>query len=257
MTFLKADLKNGVLTWHFSRAERANAIGPTVAEELLNQLRELERALKSKTTSPPKCLVFRPEPLQTKARKICLAGGDLKELAHQTDASIFFQTMQELTNGISNLPIPTLAVIDGDCLGGGCELALSFDLCVATEDVNFEFKQMEIGLSYGFGIVKKLVHSIGYSRCLDLILLGKKLSAIEAMQMGLVSHVSNDRASLDLTTESYTARLTSLEPVATEMTKRNLKLYLPSKKDEELQNFLKTWMNPTHKNILDTFSKRK
>ena len=123
---------------------------------------------------------------------------------------------------LANFPCPTLAVVHGHALGGGCELVLCCDLAVMTE--NAKIGQPEIQLAAFAPIAAmRLPRMVGYRAAADMLLTGRALTADEAAKLGLVNAVV-PADKLEQWVQEKTAQLTGLSRVALTMTKRALNL---------------------------------
>jgi enoyl-CoA hydratase/carnithine racemase len=88
-----------------------------------------------------------------------------------------------------NFPKPTIAMIQGYCIGGGANLAVACDLRVCTDDAKFAIPAARLGLGYGFAGVNRLAEIVGISRAMELFYTARQVSAAEAYDMGLVNRV--------------------------------------------------------------------
>lgn len=123
------------------------------------------------------------------SKKDFIVGADIKEIESlgsieaTKDAC---QKMQEILSKIENLKIPTVAEINGQCLGGGLELALACDWRVADESAKLGLPEIQLGLIPGAGGTQRLPRLIGIQAGLDLILTGKTVKAKKAAKIGLI-----------------------------------------------------------------------
>ena len=122
--------------------------------------------------------------------KAFIAGADIKEFLNQT-----LETEKQLeedwiiTTIISNLKKPVIAVIDGFCLGGGLELAMSCDLRIASDRSKLGQPEINIGIIPGAGGTQRLTRLIGEGRAMEMILTGRMITAEEAFNYGIVNFV--------------------------------------------------------------------
>ena len=80
-------------------------------------------------------------------------------------------------------------MVDGFALGGGCEVACSCDIRIASERAIFGTPEIKLGLIPGYGGTQRLVHLVGYGRAMEMVMTGNNLSAEEAHRIGLANHV--------------------------------------------------------------------
>ena len=122
--------------------------------------------------------------------KAFIAGADIKEFLNQT-----IETEKQLeedwivTTIISNLKKPVVAVIDGFCLGGGLELAMSCDLRIASDRSKLGQPEINIGIIPGAGGTQRLTRLIGEGRAMEMILTGRMITAEEALSYGIINFV--------------------------------------------------------------------
>lgn len=119
------------------------------------------------------------------------AGTDVKEMAGATEASA--RTLARLENDVlcrlEDLPMPTIAAIDGFALGGGCELAMACDIRVASEDAIFGQPEVDMGWAPAAGATFRLPRLVGTAKAKEMIFTGRRVTASEALEMGLVNRV--------------------------------------------------------------------
>jgi enoyl-CoA hydratase/carnithine racemase len=123
-------------------------------------------------------------------RAFC-AGMDLKERAGFSDDDLRAQRalIVGLVRRLHELPVPTIAAVDGVALGGGFELALACDLIVAGEGASFGLPEVRVGIFPGGGSTQTLTWLVGPARARDVILTGRRLTAAEAEAWGVVARV--------------------------------------------------------------------
>lgn len=111
-----------------------------------------------------------------------------------------------------NFPKPTIAKIQGFCIGGGMNVAICCDIRVATEGSKFGIPAGRLGLGYGFPGVNRLTEVIGISRAMEMFYTARQFSAAEALAMGLVNTVTAEDA-LDRTVDEMTAQIADNAPL--------------------------------------------
>jgi len=123
--------------------------------------------------------------------KAFVAGADIRELAQldlidSRNKSIRGQVVCEI---IENFPKPVIAAINGYCLGGGCELALSCHIRLMAREAKIGFPEVKLGVIPGYAGTQRLSRLIGKGRAMEMILSGENISAEQAEKIGLVNHV--------------------------------------------------------------------
>lgn len=123
--------------------------------------------------------------------KAFVAGADLKELASLDPVSArqVAARGQAVFRAVENFPKPVIAAVNGFCLGGGCELAMSCHMRIASETARFGQPEVKLGLIPGYGGTQRLPRLVGKGRALELILSGDMIDAAEALRIGLVNRV--------------------------------------------------------------------
>lgn len=121
--------------------------------------------------------------------KAFASGGDLKELSNDTGEESgvrLNRIMGAALARLTELPVPVIAAVNGDAIGGGCEIMSACDLRLAASWARFRFAQVKVGLTTGWGGTARLVRLIGQSRAMELLLSGRRFDAREAVEMGFV-----------------------------------------------------------------------
>jgi enoyl-CoA hydratase len=117
------------------------------------------------------------------------AGADIGDMAEATAVSQFKANQFARWEKIGRIGKPIMAAVSGFALGGGCELAMSCDLIIASETAQFGQPEINIGVMPGAGGTQRLIRAVGKATAMDVILTGRFLTAREALAYGLVSRV--------------------------------------------------------------------
>ena len=123
--------------------------------------------------------------------KAFVAGADIAEMASigAAQAREFSALGHRVMLQLENLPIPTLAAVNGFALGGGCELALACDLIYASEKAKLGLPEVTLGVIPGFGGTQRLARLVGKMRAKELLFTAERLDAARARDIGLVLEV--------------------------------------------------------------------
>ncbi len=176
--YLKVEKEDVFTVITINRPDQLNALNLDVLEELHWVLEEESR--------DPSILVFTGE-----GEKAFVAGADIAAMKEMTplEAEKLSQAGQAVFHKIYQWPLPTVAVINGYALGGGCELALACDLRIIKEGTRIGQPEITLGIIPGFGGTYFLKKVIGEAKAKELILTGKAIKADEAREIGLVNQV--------------------------------------------------------------------
>lgn len=179
MEFIKIDKQTvkAVALIELNRPKELNALNPRLMGELLEALREID------SDESMRAAVI------TGNEKAFAAGADIREMAERSAVEMVLRDEFRVWDQISQTVKPVIAAVSGYALGGGCELAMMCDIIVASETAQFGQPEVRIGTIPGAGGTQRLTHALGKSKAMELILTGRMLSAREALQHGLVSHV--------------------------------------------------------------------
>jgi enoyl-CoA hydratase/carnithine racemase len=179
--FVRWSAAQGVATLTVNRPP-LNPLSHAVKAELLESLETLS------ADPEVRCVVLHG----AGGRAFCV-GADIKEFPQVAAKKLARQhALQEhiLYNRIHFFPVPTIAAIEGHCLGGGLELALACDLRVAGETARLGFPEVALGLFPAGGGTERLPRLIGESRARELIYTGEPIEAQEAHRIGLVNRLA-------------------------------------------------------------------
>jgi enoyl-CoA hydratase len=167
--------------------------------------------------------------------KAFIAGADIGEFAGRTAMmQRDVMTARSLFTAIDTFPKPVIAMINGYCLGGGCELALACDLRIASETASFGQPEINLGIIPGGGGTQRLTRLVGEGKAMEMILGGDIIDARTAYSIGLVNHVV-PAAELETKTMEIANRIAGKSPIALSLAKEAVKLAAKSTLDEGLR----------------------
>jgi methylglutaconyl-CoA hydratase len=118
------------------------------------------------------------------------AGADIRDVAEADAIDMMTRPTEHHWRAIQTCPKPIIAAVRGFALGGGCELAMHCDIIVAGEGATFGQPEVKIGIIPGAGGTQRLPRLVGEARAKEIILLGRRLTACEALAWGLVNRVT-------------------------------------------------------------------
>ena len=123
--------------------------------------------------------------------RVFAAGADIKEMGERDAVTMFryIGHFQDVLTRLENLPVVTIAAINGFALGGGCEVALACDFRICAEDSQLGQPEILLGVIPGAGGTQRLPRLIGVGRAKDIIYSGRFVKAEEALSVGLVNKV--------------------------------------------------------------------
>ncbi|WP_425930521.1 2,3-dehydroadipyl-CoA hydratase PaaF [Pseudomonas sp. NyZ201] len=126
----------------------------------------------------------------TGSRKAFAAGADLNEMAERDLVGMLDDPRQQHWQQITRFAKPLIAAVNGYALGGGCELAMHADILIAGSDARFGQPEINLGIMPGAGGTQRLLHAVGKSLAMQMVLTGEAISALRALEAGLVSEIT-------------------------------------------------------------------
>jgi enoyl-CoA hydratase len=201
---------NGIFLLTINRPSALNALNPDVLNELSTFVNEL------KNNASARVLL-----ITGAGDKAFIAGADISQFKGMTPKEALALSEQTMTTlkTLEDLPIPVIALVNGYCLGGGCEVALACDFILASKNAVFAQPEVKIGVMPGWGATQRLSRLIGRNRALELLLTGRNVNSDEAHQMGLANHVY-DSDQLMEEGLNIANQIASLPPLSIKMTKK-------------------------------------
>lgn len=238
----------GILT--LNRYQKRNAINLEFMHELNHIILDIKKM-------DIKALVVKS------SGSVFCSGGDIDYFAtldSKEKAQNMSYTMHSLLNEIENLQIPTIACINGNAVGGGAEFILAFDMRFLSSDSYIQFKEMQMGVTTGWGGTFRLINLIGKSKALELLLSAKPIYAQEALSLGLVNNYFDKEVILDEVLKfckNFTLENLELIKSVKELVNQSFGKSNTDAMALERSIFSNTWMLGKRQNIMEKFVKRK
>jgi enoyl-CoA hydratase/carnithine racemase len=206
-------MAQGVARLKFTRPETRNALTRSTCRALHSVLAEL--------AGDTACRLF----ILEGSGGSFMAGADIAELSlllgDRVELIAMYREMRATQELLYSLAPPTIALIDGFCLGAGLSFALACDLRVATPRSEFGASPAKIGLLYSPTEVLRLALRVGTARARDLLFTGRRVTAEEALRLGLIERLTTD-AGLDGVAAELSAQLGSCSAMSLRKTKSQL-----------------------------------
>ena len=196
---------DGVLTVTLDREERLNAFND-------DMFAEVDRLLRAVDVDEVSCVVF-----EGAGDRAFSAGADVT--AFTTASPTEMMDTDDVFGTVYDFPRPTVAKVDGFCLGAGFELALACDVRLATEDARLGTPEIDLGVIPGGGATQRLVRLVGEMRTKELVFRGEQFDGEQAAEWGLVNRAVPVDELEDVVSE-YVADFVSGPPIALKLAKR-------------------------------------
>jgi enoyl-CoA hydratase len=240
---LQGESSGGVLRVTINRPDKRNALSAEV-------LRSLAEVFASNATDEN----LRVAILRGAGDQCFAAGGDLRELSAITTvdgAREMARDAKASLEQIRNFPLPVIAALNGDAMGGGAELSVACDFRIAAAHARIGFVQGRLNISTAWGGGIDLMHLVGPSIALGLLCRSDMLSGTEATVIGLVDAVARDGQSLDDLIANFIAPILKQSPQVLRAFKavaKGVRSGLPRTDLNEIETamFADTWVHEDH-----------
>jgi enoyl-CoA hydratase len=195
-----------------NRPDKLNALNTPTRRDILSALDKLER------NEDVRVVV-----ITGAGEKAFIAGADINEFAGMTAVKQRAAMKgRRAFDAVEDFSKPVIAMINGFCLGGGCELALACDIRIASTKAKLGQPEIKLGIIPGGGGTQRLTRIIGEGKAMELILTGDFISAEEALNLGLVNYVYAPEE-LEAKTMELANKIAEMSPVALAMAKASVK----------------------------------
>jgi enoyl-CoA hydratase/carnithine racemase len=185
MTHVGEERHDAVAVLRLDRPEARNALSPEMMEELGAGLERLD------ADETVRAIVIAGND------EVFAAGADIRALRDRTFGESLFHPTAVFWKRVAGCRTPLIAAVSGFALGGGCELALACDMIVADDGAEFGQPEITLGIIPGGGGTQRLARVLGKQRTMELVLTGRRLSAKEACEWGLVNRLAQRGAWLN------------------------------------------------------------
>ncbi|MAP81725.1 MAG: enoyl-CoA hydratase [Aequorivita sp.] len=186
-----SETSNGITTITINRPSKLNALNRETIQELHNAFDEANASSKTKVII-----------VTGSGEKAFVAGADISEFANfsvKEGAKLAAKGQELLFDFVANLSTPVIAAINGFALGGGLELAMAAHFRIASDNAKMGLPEVSLGVIPGYGGTQRLPQLVGKGRAMEMIMTAGMIDANQALQYGLVNHVTTSEELLEFT----------------------------------------------------------
>ena len=179
MEFITYEVEGQIVISTINRPKALNALNSAVLDEL-------DKTLDAVDQEAIRCLI-----LTGAGEKSFVAGADIGEMSTLTKAEgeAFGKKGNDVFRKLETFPIPVIAAVNGFALGGGCEISMSCDIRICSENAVFGQPEVGLGITPGFGGTQRLARIVGTGKAKEMIYGARNIKAEEAYRIGLVNNV--------------------------------------------------------------------
>ena len=179
MEFINYEVEGQIGIITINRPKALNALNSTVLDEL-------DKTLDSVDLEAVRCLI-----LTGAGEKSFVAGADIGEMSTltQSEGEAFGKKGNDVFRKLETFPLPVIAAVNGFALGGGCEISMSCDIRICSENAVFGQPEVGLGITPGFGGTQRLARIVGTGKAKEMIYGARNIKAEEAYRIGLVNNV--------------------------------------------------------------------
>lgn len=198
--------EKGVGIVQFNRPKALNALNREMMAEVIAALEQFD------ADAEVGCLVV------TGNERAFAAGADIKEMVEAQPADMLNNPFIDYWDRLQRISKPVVAAVSGFALGGGCEFAMACDMIVASDSAQFGQPEINLGVIPGAGGTQRLTRAVGKALAMEMVLNDRRLSAEEALRLGLVNKVAPRETYLQEAID-FAAQIAARAPVAVRMAK--------------------------------------
>ncbi len=231
-----------------NRPKELNALNRQLMLEIRDTLRELDEDDNVRVI------------ILTGGEKVFAAGADIKQMANATAIDMVNMDQFSTWDQIKKTKKPIIAAVSGFALGGGCELAMTCDMIIASETARFGQPEIKIGTMPGAGGTQRLTRTVGKVTAMELVLTGKFIAAEEALQRGMINRIVPVELLLTETIK-LAKEIAKQSPIAVKLAKEAVNNAFNSTLDEglifERKNFYLTFASEDQKEGMAAFVEKR
>ncbi|GCC50151.1 enoyl-CoA hydratase [Chryseotalea sanaruensis] len=250
MEFIKLteQFEKHVALIELNRPKELNALNLQLMQELRDTLKQLDN------NTEVRAIII------TGNEQAFAAGADIKQMANKTAIDMLLIDQFSTWDQIRKTRKPIIAAVSGFALGGGCELAMTCDMIIASETAKFGQPEIKIGVMPGAGGTQRLTKAIGKAKAMELVLTGRFLSAEEAKSYGLVNKVVPVEMYMFEATQ-LAKEIAAMSPIATMLAKeavnRSFETFLDEGLHFERKNFYLAFASEDQKEGMAAFVEKR
>lgn len=242
--------KEGVGLIKINRPNNLNALNKDTIIELTKAVEELEKDKNIKVA------------ILTGEGKAFIAGADIKQMKEMnpSEAKKFAEMGHNLLMNIEKSRLPFIAAVNGYALGGGCEVMMACDICIAAAGAKIGQPEINLGIHPGFGGTQRLPRLVGRMKAKELLLTGDSIDANEAYRIGLVNMVVPDDKIME-EAERIANKIASKSTVQTDFIKslvnKGMEVDLKKACELEISYFSKSFQTEDQKEGMSAFLEKR
>jgi enoyl-CoA hydratase len=192
-----------------NRPKELNALNLQLMQEIKHALQEFDN------NDDVRCIII------TGNERAFAAGADIKQMESRTVIDMLKIDQFETWDQIRKTKKPIIAAVSGFCLGGGCELAMTCDMIVASETAKFGQPEIKLAIMPGAGGTQRLTKAVGKALAMEMVLTGKFISAEQALDAGLINRVVPEEIYLEEAAK-LASEVAQQSPVALRLAKESV-----------------------------------
>ncbi len=209
MEFVKYEVDGSIAVMTIDRPKALNALNKQV-------LTEINEVLDQVDANTIRCMI-----VTGSGEKSFVAGADIGEMSvlDREGGVAWGKFGNDIFRKLETLPVPTIAAINGFALGGGCEIAMSCDIRICSDNAVFGQPEVGLGITPGFGGTQRLARIVGIGRAKELIYTASNIKADEAYRIGLVNAVYPQAELMDAA-KKLAGKIAKNAPIAVRLCKK-------------------------------------